>query len=141
VLGVVQRPIEVKLSAALFVFTYLVIVVNSSWPFRISDIIAMIFGLSLTLPIFFLVYRVYTGDHIARIVYAPVTLVLIALQAVQGLSGMHVQYTATAVVGILETPIPLGYIAIFSAITMFLSTILTFLPRANEWFCGNRSVA
>ncbi|MFT6309038.1 MAG: hypothetical protein ACJA0Z_004215, partial [Halioglobus sp.] len=41
-LGVVQRPIEVKLSAALFVFTYLVIVVNSSWPFRVSDIIAMV---------------------------------------------------------------------------------------------------
>ncbi|MFT6016758.1 MAG: hypothetical protein ACI809_002527 [Candidatus Azotimanducaceae bacterium] len=140
-LGFVQRPIEVKLSAALFVFTYLVIVVNSSWPFRVSDIIAMVFGLSLTLPMFFLVYRVYTGDHIARIVYAPVTLVLIALQAVQGLSGMRVQYAATAVVGILETPIPLGYIAIFSAITMLLSTILTFLPRANEWFCGNRSVA
>ena len=135
-----NRPREVEIAVALIVIALFAVQINHNWPFTLSKLISFLFGVGISIPILFVVFRTYTGDSVARALFIPVAIGLSAIQYLQAFPPERIQYTAvTGTINLPPAPIPVMYMAIFGAVFFLVSVFLLHLPAANKWYREKRN--
>ena len=133
---VMTRPIEVTVAFALIITAFALSHINTNWPLSLRSILPILLGLGISVPILFMVFRLYTGDWLARLLFVPVAIGISALQYFQAFVWPGTQYTTDGMPPMAL--IPENYMAVFSAACLLIAAALTFTPASNRWYQEKR---